>query len=129
MLDTNICIYVISNRSIELVQKFRDMDQHDISVSVIVACELAYGVSKSQHREKNKTTLAVFLSTLTIDAMTDDVMWHYGDLRCQLKATRTRIGENDMWIAAHALTNNAILVTNNVLEFQGVPGLTLENWV
>jgi len=129
MLDTNLCIYVIANRSIEVVQKFRKMDQHDISVSVIVACELAYSVSKSQHLEKNKMTLAVFMSALTIDAMTDDVMWHYADLRCQLEAAGTRIGENDLWIAAHALANNAVLVTSNLREFQRVPGLGLENWL
>lgn len=128
MLDTNICIYVIANRSLAVVQKFRQMQDHEISVSVIVAAELAYGVAKSQWHERNRATLDVFLSSLTVDAMTDAVMWRYADLRCQLERSGTPIGENDLWIAAHALASDAVLVTNNRREFDRVPGLRVENW-
>lgn len=129
MLDTNICIYVIANRSIELVKKFRQMDKDDICVSVVVASELAYGVTKSRLLEKNRATLDLFLSSLTVRAMTDSVMWHYADLRCRLEREGKVIGENDQWIAAHALATDAILVTNNRNEFDRVQGLRVENWV
>jgi predicted nucleic acid-binding protein len=78
MLDTNICIYVIANRSMEVIKKFRQMDKDEISVS---------------------------------------------------ETEGKIIGENDQWIAAHALATNAVLVTNNLREFERVPGLRLENWV
>ena len=129
MLDTNICIYVITNRALQVVQKFRQMDNDDISVSVVVASELAYGVAKSRLHEKNKETLYLFLSSLQIDAMPEAVMWHYAALRNHLERAGTLIGENDQWIAAHALANEAVLVTNNTREFARVPGLRLENWV
>lgn len=129
MLDTNICIYVIANRSIELVKKFRQMDKDDICVSVVVASELAYGVTKSRLLEKNRATLDLFLSSLTVQAMTDSVMWHYADLRCRLERDGKAIGENDQWIAAHALATDSILVTNNRNEFDRVRGLRVENWV
>jgi tRNA(fMet)-specific endonuclease VapC len=129
MLDTNICIYAIANRSMAIVQKLRQMDQHDISVSVIVASELTYGVAKSRWYEKNRETLNVFLSSLKVEAMGDDVMWHYARLRLHLESTGKRIGDNDQWIAAHALATDSILVTNNLGEFERVPGLIAENWV
>ncbi len=129
MLDTNICIYVIANRSLGVVKKFRQMDKDEISVSVIVASELAYGVAKSRLFEKNKDTLDLFLSSLTVEAMTDAVMWHYASLRHHLERAGTVIGENDQWIAAHALATDSVLVTNNRREFERVAGLRLENWV
>ena len=129
MLDTNICIYVIANRSMEVVKKFRQMDKNEISVSVIVASELAYGVARSRLYEKNKDTLEVFLSSLSVEAMRDSVMWHYASLRKHLEGAGKVIGENDQWIAAHALATDSVLVTNNLREFERVPGLRLENWV
>lgn len=129
MLDTNICIYVIANRSLEVVKKFRQMDKDEISVSVIVASELAYGVAKSRLYEKNKETLELFLSSLSVEPMDDSVMWHYAGLRNQLERAGNVVGENDQWIAAHALATGAVLVTNNMREFERVQGLLLENWV
>lgn len=129
MLDTNICIYVIANRSFQVVKKFRQMDTDEISVSVIVASELAYGVAKSRLYEKNKETLALFLSSLSVEPMDDSVMWHYASLRNELERAGNVIGENDQWIAAHALATGAVLVTNNRKEFDRVPGLSVENWV
>ncbi len=129
MLDTNICIYVIANRSMQVIKKFRQMDKDEISVSVIVASELAYGVAKSRLYGKNKETLEVFLSSLSVEALPDSVIWHYASLRKHLEAEGKIIGENDQWIAAHALATGAVLVTNNLREFERVPGLRLENWV
>jgi tRNA(fMet)-specific endonuclease VapC len=129
MLDTNICIYVIKNQSLDIVKKFRQMQADEISVSVIVAAELAYGVAKSHLYEQNKATFELFLSSLTVEAMPDNVIWHYANLRNHLEKAGKIIGENDQWIAAHALATNAVLVTNNMKEFARVPELALENWV
>ncbi|NVO06582.1 MAG: VapC toxin family PIN domain ribonuclease, partial [Rhodoferax sp.] len=54
---------------------------------------------------------------------------HYGAIKAKLQTAGTPIGENDLWIAAHALAADMTLVTNNLREFQRVPGLKLENWV
>jgi tRNA(fMet)-specific endonuclease VapC len=129
MLDTNICIYLIANRSKAVVEKLEKMQPGEISLSVIVAAELAYGVAKSSFFDKNKATLSLFLSNFSVEPMADDVIWHYAQLRHQLVSTGKRIGDNDQWIAAHALANDAILVSNNLREFERVPGLKLENWV
>ena len=54
---------------------------------------------------------------------------HYGKIRQQLQASGKLIGNNDLWIAAHALAGKLILVTNNESEFKRVSGLKVENWV
>ena len=54
---------------------------------------------------------------------------HYGEVRAALQRAGTPIGNNDLWIAAHALALSVPLVSNNLREFERVPGLKLENWV
>ena len=55
-------------------------------------------------------------------------LWAYGDLRSDLERLGEPIGSLDTLIAAHALSVNAVLVTNNTREFSKVRGLQLENW-
>ena len=58
-----------------------------------------------------------------------DVGEHYGDIRATLERAGTPIGNNDLWIAAHARALDVTLISNNTSEFERVPGLRLENWV
>ena len=53
----------------------------------------------------------------------------YAVLRAELEAAGTVIGTHDLWIAAQALAEDAVLVTDNTREFERVPGLRLENWL
>ena len=129
MPDTNICIYVIANRSVELGKKFRQMVRDDISVPVIVASELAYGLTKSRLLEKKRAALELFLSSLSVQAMADSAMWHYADLHRHLERQVQLIGESDQWIAAQALATDSVMVTNNRTEFDRVSGLGVENWI
>jgi len=54
--------------------------------------------------------------------------FHYGQIRAHLEGKGTPIGVNDLHIAAHARSEGLTLVSNNLREFQRVPGLLLENW-
>ncbi|MDA0290728.1 MAG: type II toxin-antitoxin system VapC family toxin, partial [Cyanobacteria bacterium] len=94
----------------------------------VVAAELAYGVAKSGSA-RNRDALEMFLAPLIILPFDVAALWAYGDLRAELERKGTPIGALDTMIAAHALSNKSILVTNNSREFARVPGLTLENWV
>lgn len=128
MLDTNICIYIINHKPLQVFEKFNQFDRGQVCISNISACELAFGVQKSQS-ERNKQALEKFLAPLQVLALDSDVIWHYARIRDNLQANGTPIGALDMLIAAHAMSINATLITNNIKEFQRITDLTLDNWV
>jgi len=129
MLDTNICIYVLKNHSEKLRHKFKAIK--NICISSITYGELCFGIENgsSSMREARWKQLDIFTQRLLIDPWNEDAARHYGSIRAILKKQGTLIGNNDLLISAHALSMNAVLVTNNVREFSRVPDLTIENWV
>ena len=129
MLDTNICIYVLKNHSDKLRYKFKAIK--DICISSITYGELCFGIENGSHhlKEERWQQLDIFTQRLIIEALDGNVGKHYGSIRAQLKRDGTLIGNNDLLIAAHARSIQAVLVTNNVREFNRVPNLVVENWV
>jgi len=128
LLDTNICIHIINARPVEVLQRFRQYRMGEIGVCSVVAAELADGVAKSGSR-RNREALEMFMAPLIILLFDEASIWVYGDLRAELERRGTPIGSLDTMIAAHALSQQAPLVTNNTREFARVPGLQLQNWV
>ena len=128
LLDTNICIYIINAKPPAVLARFRQYRMGDIGLCSVVAAELAFGVAKSVSA-RNRQALEMFLAPLTILPFDTPALWAYGDLRAELERRGTPIGSLDTQIAAHALSQQALLVTNNTREFAKVPGLHLDNWV
>ncbi len=127
MLDTNICIYIINNKPAHVTARFRQFTPGDIGLSAITAAELAFGVEKSGS-SRNHNALEKFMAPLEILALDETVIWHYARICTQLEQAGQAIGALDTLIAAHAITHNLTLVSNNTREFARVPGLQLENW-
>jgi tRNA(fMet)-specific endonuclease VapC len=128
MLDTNICIYTIKNRPAEVIQKVKEFSPSDLVISAITVCELEYGASKSTNPEKNRQTLVKFLAPFEICPFNEQAASHYGDIRAHLERSGNLIGAMDLLIAAHARSLSLTLVTNNLNEFERVPGLSTVNW-
>ncbi len=128
LLDTNICIHIINTRPAAVLERFRQYRMGEIGVSSVVAAELAYGVVKSGS-SRNRQALEMFLAPLIILPFDEAVIWAYGELRAELERRGTPIGSLDTMIAAHAIRQQALLVTKNTREFARVPGLRLENWM
>ncbi|MEQ1602322.1 MAG: type II toxin-antitoxin system VapC family toxin [Methylophilaceae bacterium] len=129
LLDTNICIYLTKQQHPALIQRFQALAEGEVAMSVITFGELQFGAHKSQHRKKVSEALEKLSLAIPVLEMNQEVSLHYGDIRAHLQHAGTPIGNNDLWIAAHARAQGLILVTNNVREFERVPGLSLENWV
>jgi tRNA(fMet)-specific endonuclease VapC len=129
MLDTNICIYVIKQKPVVVLDRFSKTDISEISISSITLSELFYGVSKSSKPEQNFMALTQFVAPLEILPFGGEAAQYYGDLRAHLEKQGTLIGSLDMLIAAHALSIESALVTNNEKEFNRVPSLKIKNWV
>lgn len=129
MLDTNTCIYVLRNRSDQLKRKFKAIKS--LCISSVTYAELCYGIENGEPhmREERFNQLDLFTQKILIDPWDEDAARHYGFIRSHLKKQGLLIGSNDLLIAAHARSIEAVLVTNNIKEFQRIPDLTLENWI
>jgi tRNA(fMet)-specific endonuclease VapC len=128
LLDTNICIYIMNRRPIEIIHKFKQFNVGDIGISTITASELQYGAVKSKNPKLNIQRVEEFLAPLEILLYDHNAANLYGEIRHNLETKGECIGPLDMLIAAHALSNDIILVTNNEKEFQRVNNLRIENW-
>ena len=128
MLDTNIVIYVIKRKPIEVLDTF---NQHaeQLAISSITLAELLHGAEKSMHVERNLRKIEDFVSRLEVLDYTSNAAAHYGDIRADLERKGTPIGVNDLHIAGHARSEGLIVVTNNLREFERVEGLRTDNWV
>lgn len=128
MLDTNICIDLIRNRSSKLLRRLKRMRPDDLCISSVTLSELEYGVAKSNAPDKNKMALAEFITPLVVMPYDDQVAPHYGRIRAELEAHGKPTGALDTMIAAHAFSLGLVIVTSNEREFRRVPELKVENW-
>jgi tRNA(fMet)-specific endonuclease VapC len=128
VLDTNICVALIRQKSQTVIQNITKHAISDIVVSTITIAELQYGVQKSQAVQQNQQALNQFLIPFLILDFDYPATLAYGRLRTALEAQGTPIGSLDMLIAAQVVAHSLILVTNNIKEFQRIPNLQLEDW-
>jgi tRNA(fMet)-specific endonuclease VapC len=105
-----------------------DRGDREAVLSVITYGELVYGVEKSQVREQARGHLAELASLLPVMELPMRAGEFYGSIRATLAARGDMIGNNDLWIAAHAKAAGLILVTNNEREFRRIHGLEIQNW-
>ena len=128
LIDTNICIYIMNKRPVAVINKFKQFELGEIGISTITVSELQYGVAKSTHRNKNEVRLEEFLSPLEILTYDQMAVRVYGDIRFQLEKLGQSLGPLDLLIAAHAISQDLVLITNNDKEFKRIKELKAENW-
>lgn len=128
LLDTNIVSDMVRDPGGHAAAALAGVDDRRVCTSIIVACEIRFGVSR-RGSERLRVQVEAVLSTLPLFAFEQPAEWYYGDVRARLARIGRPIGYNDLFIAAHALALDLTLVTDNVGEFSRVPGLRLENWL
>ncbi len=128
LLDTDTCIYLINRKSQTLMHRLKTHSPNDLKLSAITVSELFFGVFKSEQQAKNHQALLKFLIPFEIFPFGETEAIEFGRIRANLEIVGKRIGPYDMQIAATALTNQLVVVTNNTREFARIPGLRIENW-
>jgi tRNA(fMet)-specific endonuclease VapC len=128
LLDTDICIYAINRKRPEVLARVRDYRIGEVGISSITYAELRFGVENSNRVDENMERLERFLLPLEIVPFDVEAGRHYGRVRTELKRAGCPIGSNDLLIAAHALSLDATIATNNIREFARVAGLRVEQW-
>jgi tRNA(fMet)-specific endonuclease VapC len=128
MLDTNICIYVMKNYPQVLREKFNALAEQ-LCISTITLGELHYGAEKSARRVDNLTAIAHFVARLDVLPFEAKAAANYGQVRAELERAGTPCGPHDIQIGGHARSEGLIIVTDNIREFDRMPGIRAENWV
>jgi tRNA(fMet)-specific endonuclease VapC len=128
LLDTNICIYIRRKRPEEVLRRFRTLRPGEAVLSVITFGELVYGAEKSAQRGVALELLRELAQVLPVQGLPETAAESYGTIRAELERKGEMIGNNDLWIAAHAKAVGLTLVTNNEREFRRVRGLKVLNW-
>lgn len=128
LLDTNVLIAALKGHA-AVRQRLETTPLADLRLSAIVLGGLEFGAEKSAQVERNRSRLADLAQRLPVIGIDAGTALPYGRIRADLERQGIPIGANDLWIAAQAVQAGAILVTDNLREFQRVPGLRLENWL
>ena len=128
LIDTNICIYIMNKRPPDVIRRCKNTDVGMIGISTITISELQYGVSKSRYKERNLNRLEEFLMPFEILPYDEKASKYYGEIRSKFEKQGRLIGPLDLLIAAHALSRDLVLVTNNEKEFKRIKSLKVENW-
>jgi tRNA(fMet)-specific endonuclease VapC len=130
LLDTNICIYIINEKPEQVLRKFEQYPVQEFGISSVTQAELQYGVQKSKNKNTNQDALDEFLLPLTILPFHGKrLVTCYGEIRVSLESKGKTIGPLDMLIAAHALSLDLTIISNNIKEFTRIPNLKCENWI
>ncbi len=129
LLDTNICIYIAKQSPVEVLTRFERLSVGDVGMSTITYGELLYGAQKSLHPKKTLAILEELAGLIPPLPISTEAGKFYGKIRSTLEKKGKMIGNNDLWIAAHAMSLNVTLVTNNLKEFSRISHLKTDNWV
>jgi tRNA(fMet)-specific endonuclease VapC len=128
ILDTDICIYIRSKKPAALRARLAKLAPGEAVLSVITYGELRFGVEKSRDRELSLRKLTALAAAIPVLSLPEGAAETYGRIRAALEKAGRMIGGNDLWIAAHAIATELVLVTNNEREFSRIADLRLENW-
>ncbi len=128
LLDTNICIYIRRKKPDAVLRRFQILRHGEAVLSVITFGELLYGAEKSLHRAVALQQLQELAELLPVMTLPEAAAQTYARMRAELERKGLMIGNNDLWISAHAKAAGLTLVTNNEREFRRVSGLKVQNW-
>lgn len=128
LLDTNVIAAMVKQPRGALAQRLAGLPRESFAISVVVAAEVRYGLSRKASQKLTNAVEAV-IAAIDIVPLEEPADRHYGEIRAELTRLGQPIGHNDLFIAAHARALGAVLITANVSEFARVPGLKVENWL
>lgn len=126
-LDTNICSYVLRRHPASMLERFASLDRGQVWLSAIVAAELRFGAAKLASI-RFSAAVEAWLAGFDVRPWPLEATRHYANIRAALERAGQPIGNMDLLIAAHAMAEDSVVVTNNAREFLRVPGLAVEEW-
>ena len=129
LLDTNICIYALKAKYLQISRKLLSIPPEDIKISAVTVMELEYGAAKSKWGERSREAMHAFLASFDVLLFTAEDAVVCGSLRARLAMAGTPVGAYDIMIAAQGVRYGLTVITHNTSEFLRVPGIKVEDWV
>ncbi len=126
-LDTNICSYILRRHPVEMIERFAGLNKDQVWLSCIVAAELRFGALKLAS-PRFQAAIESWLLGFDLRPWPVEATHHYASIRASLERTGLPIGNMDLMIAAHALSEDSVVITNNAKDFLRVPNLAVEEW-
>lgn len=127
LLDTNICIHFFRGK-FNLLEKFQEVKLENCAISEITLAELMFGAENSSNPEKNHKLIDNFSEQIKILPVFNSIH-NYAKEKVKLRKSGTMISDFDLLIGATAISNDLIMVTENVKEFERISDIKIENWV
>lgn len=127
-LDTNICSYILRRHPASMIERFAVLERSELWLSAVVAAELRFGAAKLSSA-RFSAAVEAWLAGFDVRSWPLDATHHYARTRCALEKSGQPIGAMDLMIAAHAMAEDSVVITNNAREFHRVPGLAVEEWL
>ncbi|ABO53169.1 type II toxin-antitoxin system VapC family toxin [Burkholderia vietnamiensis] len=127
MLDTNMCIYLMKSQPEQVAKRFAQCYTGDVVMSAITYAELEYGVTACAAPARECRHLAALIEDIPVAPFDAAAAQAYGPVRDATRAWKK--DHLDKLIAAHAVSLDVVLVTNDERDFTSYPGLRLENWL
>ncbi len=128
LLDTNIVSDLMRAPTGRSFVRFKSVDQHGVHQHRRRGRAALFGASKKGFARIIREVEGI-LGRLPVVRLEQPVEQRYGIARAEMERRGTPIGANDLWIAAQALHDGSVLVTDKTREFGRVPGLAVENWL
>jgi len=126
-LDTNLCSYILRRHPARMIERFATLERGQTWLSAIVAAELRFGAAKLAS-PRFSAAVESFLAGFEVQPWPLEATHHYARIRAELERAGKPVGAMDLLIAAHALAEDSVVITNNAREFHRVPGLAVEEW-
>ncbi|MBU0542109.1 MAG: type II toxin-antitoxin system VapC family toxin [Gammaproteobacteria bacterium] len=126
-LDTNICSYILRRHPAEMIERFASLEKSQLWLSAIVAAELRFGAAKLAS-PRFQAAIEAWLAGFEVLPWPVDAAHHYAQIRSELERAGKPVGGMDLLIAAHAMAEDSVVITNNAREFHRVPRLAVEEW-
>jgi len=127
LLDTNICVHFFRGK-FNLSEKFKSVEYHSCSISIITLAELNFGADNSNFPDKNHQLIKDFIKEIKVVPLLNAVQL-YGKEKVRLRKSGRMISDFDLLIGCTAISNNLIMVTENIKEFQRIENINIENWI
>lgn len=126
-LDTNICSYILRRHPASMIERFAGLDRSELWLSAMVVAELRFGAAKLGS-VRFSAAVEAWVNGFEVRPWPTEASSSYAHIRAALERSGKSIGGMDLLIAAHAMAEDTVLVTNNAREFLRVPGLAVEEW-